>query len=206
MGNCGAKTDSDVGHPSHRGGKKGGPKVEVLPEDTKADREIKVVLVGDVGIGKSSLILRYSEGTFPQDVGASIGCDFKTKVFKYKGKVFKLLLWDTAGQERFRTISSALYNDAEAFVLAFSITDKETLASVEKQWLVEIDHYAKPDTARVFVGLKQDLAASRQVTEAQAQDKGDEIGLSDYFELSAKTGSDEQIAAPFLRLVTLLED
>ena len=77
------------------------------------DHTVKLLLVGDSGVGKSSLLLRFSEDTFEEDQSPTIGVDFKLKFLNLDGKRLKLTVWDTAGQERFRTLTSSYYRGAQ---------------------------------------------------------------------------------------------
>ena len=105
------------------------------------DHLLKVLLIGDAGVGKSSLLLRYTEDKFDEALGSTIGVDFKVKTGEADGKRVKLTLWDTAGQERFRTLTSSYYRGAQGVVLVYDVTRRATFDDLQR-WLEEVDAYA----------------------------------------------------------------
>jgi Ras-related protein Rab-18 len=117
---------------------------------------LKVLLIGDSGVGKSSLLLRFTDDTFDPDQGATIGVDFKVKNFTIDDKRVKLSLWDTAGQERFRTLTPNYYRGAEGVILVYDVTSEVSFKHLE-EWLQELDTYAtKKDVVKMLVGNKID--------------------------------------------------
>jgi small GTP-binding protein len=143
----------------------------------------KLLLVGDVEVGKSSFIKRFAENTFTTAILPSIGVEFKIKIVEVEDKVIKLQIWDTAGQERFRTITRAYYRGASGVILAYDCT---SLASFEniRNWDQEIKSNAPATIARVLVGTKCDLPG-KNVNESQARMLAQELGIA-FFETSAK--------------------
>ena len=93
------------------------------------DHTIKLLLVGDSGVGKSSLLLRFCNDTF-EELSPTIGVDFKLKYMDMAGKRLKLTVWDTAGQERFRTLTSAYYRGAQGIVYVYDITRRDTFEAL----------------------------------------------------------------------------
>ena len=104
------------------------------------DHLLKVLLIGDAGVGKSSLLLRYTEDKFDEALGSTIGVDFKVKTVEADGKRVKLTLWDTAGQERFRTLTSSYYRGAQGVVLVYDVTRRATFDDLQR-WLEEVDAF-----------------------------------------------------------------
>ncbi|XP_019763787.2 ras-related protein Rab-35 isoform X1 [Dendroctonus ponderosae] len=102
------------------------------------DHLFKLLIIGDSGVGKSSLLLRFSDNTFTGSYITTIGVDFKIKTVNIDGQKVKLQIWDTAGQERFRTITSTYYRGTHGVVIVYDVTNGETFANV-KRWLHEID-------------------------------------------------------------------
>ena len=105
------------------------------------DYVFKLVLIGDSGVGKSCLLLRFADDTYTESHISTIGVDFKIRTIQLDGKTIKLQIWDTAGQERFRTITSSYYRGAHGIIVVYDTTDSETFEHV-KTWLHEIERYA----------------------------------------------------------------
>ena len=150
----------------------------------KSEFLFKILLLGDSGVGKSCIILRYIENTFSQNLMNSIGVDFKLKNIEIEGKRIKLQVWDTAGQERFRTITTSYYKGAQAIVVVYDITDKESFEHV-KNWMADVDKFAKEGVLRILVGNKCDLEHQRVVTKENGKDLADKYGIQ-FMETSAK--------------------
>ena len=122
------------------------------------DHVFKLLLIGDAGVGKSSILLRYTDNTFDEHLQSTIGVDFKVKIAVKDGKKIKLTIWDTAGQERFRTLTSAYYRGAQGIILTYDVTRRETFEALNV-WLQEVDVYSPGGGANVvklLVGNKID--------------------------------------------------
>ena len=150
------------------------------------DYLFKVLLLGDTDVGKSSLILRYTEEAFNSKLVNSIGVDFKMKKKEIDGKIIKVQIWDTAGHERFRSITYSYYRGANAIIIVFDITDKKSFLSIT-EWLKQIEKHAKENVFKFLVGNKSDLAEERKVTFEEAKEYADKHDLP-YIETSAKEG------------------
>eukprot|EP00727_Mastigamoeba_balamuthi_P012024 m51a1_g7444 putative ras-like gtp-binding protein ypt1 (1013) ;mRNA; f:92802-96151 len=154
---------------------------------TEYDYMFKILLVGDSGVGKSCLLLRFSDDVFTDSHITTIGVDFKIKSVDLGGKVVKLQIWDTTGQERFRTITSSYYRGAQGIVLAYDISDLESFNNL-KQWIGEVDRYACENVNKIVVGLKSDLAGQRAVETRVAREFCDSLGIL-HIEASSKTSA-----------------
>ena len=150
------------------------------------DYLFKVLLLGDSDVGKSSLILRYTEETFNSKLVNSIGVDFKMKKKEIDGKVIKVQIWDTAGHERFRSITYSYYRGANAIIIVFDLSDKKSFISIT-EWLKQIEKHAKENVFKFLVGNKSDLVDQRQVSYEEAKQYADDHDLP-YIETSAKEG------------------
>lgn len=118
-----------------------------------------MIIIGDMGVGKTSIVQRFVKDHFDSNYKATIGVDFEIEQFKILSLPFNIQIWDTAGQERFRCIASAYYRGAHAIILTFSLIDAETLAST-KRWLKDVLEVSKRNDSMpliFLVGTKKDL-------------------------------------------------
>lgn len=156
------------------------------------DYLFKLLLIGDSGVGKSCLLLRFADDSYLDSYISTIGVDFKIRTVEQDGKTIKLQIWDTAGQERFRTITSSYYRGAHGIIIVYDITDQESFNNV-KQWLSEIDRYASENVNKLLVGNKSDLNDNRAVSYDTAKAFADEIGIP-FMEASAKSATNVEQA------------
>ncbi|KAI8116082.1 Ras-related protein Rab-18 [Lucilia cuprina] len=121
-----------------------------------SDKAIKLLVIGESGVGKSSLIRRFVENKFDENHDVTIGMDFKSKVMNIDGVDYKLALWDTAGAERFRSLTPSFYRKALGAILVYDITNRESLVKLEA-WFTELENYSdNPNIATIVVGNKID--------------------------------------------------
>jgi len=147
--------------------------------------QFKVVLLGDVAVGKTSLLNRYVYTTFSDTYQASIGMDFLSKTVTVGGQSIKLRVWDTAGQEKFRSLIPAYVRDASAAVLVYDSTDRNTFDSVRK-WADELPN--KAQLVLALAGNKVDLEPRRTVTDEEGRAKAEDLHAH-YFPVSACRGT-----------------
>ncbi|XP_026230779.1 ras-related protein Rab-36 [Anabas testudineus] len=162
----------------------------------------KVVVVGDLNVGKTCLINRFCKDVFERDYKATIGVDFEIERFEICGVPFSLQIWDTAGQEKFKCIASAYYRGAQVIITAFDMADIKSLDHT-RQWLEEAMRENEPDSCFIFlVGTKNDLLPSdeRQRTEKDAIRIAAELH-AEFWAVSAKTG--ENVQRFFFRVAAL---
>ena len=150
----------------------------------EVDYIFKVLIIGDSSVGKSNILLRFSDNIFHDTFLPTIGVDFKIKNVQSNGKNIKLNIWDTAGQERFKTITAAYYKGSHGVILVYDITDRETFNNISS-WINETRKHAGSAVIRLLVGNKCDLTAERKVSEKEAKEFADQNGLM-FFEASAK--------------------
>jgi len=144
----------------------------------------KLLLIGDSGVGKSCLLLRFADNTYQESYISTIGVDFKIRTVEIDNKAIKLQIWDTAGQERFRTITSSYYRGAHGIIVVYDVTNEESFDNV-RQWLQEIERYANESVNKLLVGNKSDLESDRQVKFEQAEKFAQSVGVP-FLETSAK--------------------
>ncbi|KAK5157199.1 GTP-binding protein of the rab [Oleoguttula sp. CCFEE 6159] len=170
------------------------------------DYLFKLLLIGDSGVGKSCLLLRFADDTYTESYISTIGVDFvrriaclydvsqqreqkltglqKIRTIELDGKTVKLQIWDTAGQERFRTITSSYYRGAHGICVVYDVTDMDSFNNV-KQWLQEIDRYATEGVNKLLVGNKSDMTDKKEFA--------DSLGIP-FLETSAKNASNVEQA------------
>nr|XP_025840528.1 ras-related protein Rab-26 isoform X3 [Vulpes vulpes] len=151
------------------------------------------MLVGDSGVGKTCLLVRFKDGAFLAGTFIStVGIDFRNKVLDVDGVKVKLQIWDTAGQERFRSVTHAYYRDAHALLLLYDVTNKASFDNIQA-WLTEIHEYAQHNVALMLLGNKVDSAQERVVKREDGEKLAKEYGLP-FMETSAKTGLNVDLA------------
>lgn len=156
------------------------------------DYLFKLLLIGDSGVGKSCLLLRFADDTYTESYISTIGVDFKIRTVELESKVIKLQIWDTAGQERFRTITSSYYRGAHGIIVVYDVTDQDSFNNV-KTWLNEIDRYASENVNKLLVGNKCDLTGKKVVDFQTAKAFADELGIP-FLETSAKNATNVEQA------------
>jgi Ras-related protein Rab-1A len=154
------------------------------------DYMCKLLLLGDSGVGKSALMMRFADDSFKGSFMSTVGIDFKMKTIQIDGKRVKIQIWDTAGQERFRTITKTYYRGAHGYVLVYDITSAESFEHV-KYWLGEIKKNGNEDVHKVIVGNKADLEDQRMVKFDEGKAFSDEKNIP-FLETSAKDGLNVQ--------------
>lgn len=147
------------------------------------DHLFKLLIIGDSGVGKSSLLLRFADNVFSGTYITTIGVDFKIRTVDVNGEKVKLQIWDTAGQERFRTITSTYYRGTHGVVVVYDVTSGESFANV-RRWLHEIDNNCDV-VNRILVGNKNDDPDRKVVLTEDAQTFAQQMGIQ-LFETSAK--------------------
>lgn len=153
---------------------------------------LKILIIGESNVGKSSLLLRFTEDMFNPEQQLTIGVDFRTKKITVDGNTVKLAIWDTAGQERFRTLTPSYYRDAQGAILVYDVSNAKTFNKLET-WLNELDtHSTKPNIVKMVVGNKIDKD-HREVTREEGM-KFARRHATLFIESSAKTRDGVQCA------------
>jgi len=146
---------------------------------------VKLVIVGDTNVGKTSLVNRYVEDAFSDNLGNTVGVDFFACKMQLFGQTHTVQLWDTAGQERFKSVVKCYFKSASGVLMIFDLTQRESYKNIES-WLVDIDDNINPSTAKVLVGNKADLTDNRVVSYEEAREYAESKKMM-YFETSAKS-------------------
>lgn len=136
---------------------------------SQIENQYKIIVAGDTGTGKSSLIVKFTDNAFTNTFNSTIGVDFRTKAFDVGDQRVRLYIWDTAGQERFKSITRSYYNTAEGIVLTFDISNKETFITLPS-WMEDFECYDKINCPIILVGTKSDRFCERQVATKDAID------------------------------------
>uniref|UniRef100_A0AC11DXY1 Microtubule crosslinking factor 1 n=1 Tax=Ovis aries TaxID=9940 RepID=A0AC11DXY1_SHEEP len=163
-----------------------------------ADFKLQVIIIGSRGVGKTSLMERFTDDTFCEACKSTVGVDFKIKTVELRGKKIRLQIWDTAGQERFNSITSAYYRSAKGIILVYDITKKETFDDLPK-WMKMIDKYASEDAELLLVGNKLDCETDREISRQQGEKFAQQIAGMRFCEASAKDNFN--VDEIFLKLV-----
>jgi len=166
------------------------------PDDDEDLLRIKVVACGDGAVGKTSLLISYAQGTFPEGYVPTVFENY-AKTVEDNGEKIHLHLWDTAGQEEYDRLRPLSYPGADVVLLAFSLVTKTTYESIQEKWYPEVEHYIA-DVPIILVGTKLDLRENEipdpstglfdPVSHEEGKELMKEIGAHAYVELSAKTG------------------
>jgi Ras-related protein Rab-8A len=148
------------------------------------DMQIKLLMIGDSGVGKTCLLLRYANDSFSPTFITTIGIDFKIKNIEIDDKRVKLQIWDTAGQERFRTITTSYFRGAQGIVLVYDVTDRRSFESI-RNWISQIQQHADVHVNKILVGNKCDMLDEKVVSTEEGQKLATEFGM-EFWETSAK--------------------
>ena len=151
------------------------------------DYIFKIVLIGDTCVGKSCILVRFSDDVFVENYVTTIGVDFRFKTMIVKNKIAKIQIWDTAGQERYRSITTAYYRGAAAIIICCDSTNKESFYNINN-WIDEISKYTDKDVDKLVLMNKCDLVEERQIDKNDISKFEKESGLK-VMEVSAKTGN-----------------
>ena len=162
-------------------------KIEEVKSDEKEDYKLKVVIVGDSGVGKTNLVKRFISNTFISNSKATVGVEFLSKSYRINNQVFKIEIWDTAGQERYKSITAAYYKGAKGALIVYDITQKTSYENVDR-WISEIKEKASQDMKLMIIGNKCDLVDKREVQTDDAFEKAKDL-QSPIMETSALDGT-----------------
>lgn len=150
--------------------------------------DCKVTLIGDSGVGKSSLISRYISGIFVDQMESSSSASYSQKEYEVNGKKVRLNIWDTAGQEKFLSLTRNFYKDAVIIILVYDITNRQSFEDLKNIWYPEIQKYGEKTKILAIVGNKSDLYEEEVITETELLSLSEELGGINFL-VSAKNGN-----------------
>ena len=168
-------------------------------KDIEIELKIKLLIVGDSNVGKTSLLLQYTENYFPLQHAATIGIESKIKKFKYKDYFISLQIWDTAGQERFHSITNSFFRNADGILFVYDITNNKSFEGI-KVWIKEAEEIGDC-FKRILIGNKLDMNDNRNVNKEDIEQFCLENNIN-YFETSAKNNIN--IKEVFNKMIELL--
>lgn len=169
------------------------------------DYLLKLLLIGDSGVGKTCLLFRFAEDKFNSAFISTIGIDFKIRTIKVDDKNLKLQIWDTAGQERFRTITTAYYRGAAGIMLVYDVTSERSFENI-KNWMRNIDEHASDDVEKMIIGNKADKNLPED-TRVISTERGQTLAMEHevlFYETSAKDGNNVEDA--FVAIARKIKD
>ena len=135
----------------------------------KAPIQLKIVLLGDAGVGKSSIVLRYVTDSFKTDADGTVGASYMGKIVTINDTMVKLNVWDTAGQERYHSLAKMYYKDADAAILVYDITKHDSFDGMIR-WHKEVSENSKPGIVIAVAGNKEDLVDLEKVSFEEANE------------------------------------
>ena len=150
------------------------------------DFSVKTIVVGDSGVGKTCLLLRFIRDAFDESSQPTLGVEFMTKIVQTERHRIELQLWDTAGQELFRSVTRGYYRGSAGAFLVFDLTQRSSFENIAR-WLHDITEVARKDVVKILIGNKSDLEEIREITKEEAEEFARANDMT-YFETSAKTG------------------
>lgn len=162
------------------------------------DTLLKLILIGDAAVGKTAMLLRYTEDVFEEGYICTIGVDFKMKAIVINDRKLKLQIWDTAGQERFKPITNCYFRGSHGCIVVFDVSNRKTFGNI-KNWIKEYREFNSVQNPKnvIIIGNKADKKQERQVKKAEAIALARKLEC-EYIETSAKTG--ENLGALFEKL------
>ena len=149
---------------------------------------LKFLILGDITVGKTTLLLKYIDNFTPEIYISTLGVDYKTKNIVFNGIKVSLQIWDTAGQERYKVITKSFVKGTDGIIFMYDITQKESFINIKK-WIEETEGENPGDVKKIIVGNKIDKEEDRQVTDEMKEKLNKEVDI-DLIEVSAKKGID----------------
>ena len=177
---------------------------EILPDDyTQYDLSFKIIVIGDSGVGKSSLTTKATKNIFEEAYNATVGFEFFTFNIRINEKIVKLQIWDTCGQELYRSLITNFYRNSSLAIIVYAVNQKNSFENIE-MWLRELRTHSNPDAKVFLIGNKIDLINQRVISTEEGQSFSKSNKLNKFIEASAKSGINAQQI--FIEAARLLYD
>jgi len=157
-----------------------------MEEVDEYDMMIKVILIGDSGVGKTNIMSKFLKNQFLENSKATVGVEFGSKLFIHENHKIKAQIWDTAGQEKYKAITGAYYKGSKGALVIYDITRKDTFSNIDK-WVNDLKTTGDPKITIIIIGNKNDLADRRQVTKEEGEERAKSFGCA-FLETSAFSG------------------
>jgi small GTP-binding protein len=158
-----------------------------MENSERFDYQVKYIIIGDAAVGKSNILLRYTEDKFIGDHQCTLGVEFTTKEISFDDKILKLQIWDTAGSEAFRSIARAFYKNAAVVIIVYDVGDISTFENVS-MWLKECKNENTNNIVKLLISNKNDIPEERKVVNPEKAREFAEQEDMIFLEVSAKTG------------------
>ena len=165
---------------------------ESLSEESKNEETIKIIILGDSEVGKTSFIIRFTKNKFDETYLATIGVDYKDRIINIENKLYKLMYYDTAGEEKYKSIPKNYIKNMQGIILMYDITNKLSFDSII-DWISDVKEIKGENFPMILVGNKIDLNESREVTEEMGYELAEKNQI-EFFETSNKDGTNIQDA------------
>ena len=165
---------------------------ESLSEESKNEETIKIIILGDSKVGKTSFIIRFTKNKFDETYLATIGVDYKDRIINIENKLYKLMYYDTAGEEKYKSIPKNYIKNMQGIILMYDITNKLSFDSII-DWISDVKEIKGENFPMILVGNKIDLNESREVTEEMGYELAEKNQI-EFFETSNKDGTNIQEA------------
>ena len=156
-------------------------------KEEQFDLKVKIMLIGDSNVGKTSILKRFCKNIFSTSYISTVGIDFENKYIKIGKQTINLQIWDTAGQERYKVLSRNYYNNSDAFMIVYDITNLKSFESVTN-WIEQIKENASENVKSILIGNKSDLEVKRKIKTEEGKNLANKININ-FYETSAQNGS-----------------
>ena len=165
---------------------------ESLSEDSKNEEIIKIMILGNYSVGKTSFLIRFTKNKFDETYLATIGIDYIYRIINIENKLYKLMFYDTAGEEKYKSIPKNHIKNVQGIILMYDITNKKSFDSII-DWISDVKEIKGENFPMILVGNKIDLNESREVTEEMGYELAEKNQI-EFFETSNKDGTNIQEA------------